>query len=100
MTGFAVTVGLGYLTIILFVISGVIAGWRRSRKGLFLVLVSGAILLTFWLWFIVGVSPFDPSALMSQISVQLGGIGAFLFGYLAARLLRKDTRPKRSQEKV
>ena len=100
MTGFAVTVGLGYLTIILFVISGIIAGWRRSRKGLAFVLVSGAILLTFWLWFIVGVSPIDPSALVSQLSVQLGGIGAFLLGYLAARLLRKDTRPKPSQDKV
>lgn len=100
MTGFAVTVGLGYLTIILFVISGIIAGWRRSRKGLVIVLVSGAILLSFWLRFIVGVSPFDPPALASQLSVQLGGIGAYLIGYLAARLLRKKPRPEQSQDEA
>ena len=100
MIGFAEAVGIGYLTIILFVISAFVAGWRRSGKGLVGVLVSGAILLTFWLWFIVGVSPIEPSALMSQLSVLLAGIGASLIGYLAVRLLRKNTRPARAQDKV
>lgn len=88
--GFAEVVGIGYLTIILFVILAIVTGWRRSRKGLVGVLLSGAILLALWLWFIVGVSPIEPPALMSQLSVLLAGIGAFLIGYLAARLLRKD----------
>ena len=89
MTGFAVAVGFGYLVITLFIISGIVAGWRRSGKGLVVVLLIGSSLLALWLWFMIGVSPFEPTALMSLLSVLMAGIGAFLIGFLAARLLRK-----------
>ncbi|MEP2028106.1 MAG: hypothetical protein ABJI96_05290 [Paracoccaceae bacterium] len=92
MIEFAVVVGLGYVTIFLFVVSCLVAGWRRSGMGLLALLVSGVVLLALWLLFIVGISPLDPSAMMAQVSLILGGIGAFLIGHLISRLLRKSDR--------
>ena len=100
MTGFAVAVGLGYLTLFLFFISAVVAGWRNSRRGLVTVLVSGGLLLAIWLWFVVGVSPIAPSALMSLLSVQLAGIGSFFIGTFAARLLKRGKQSKPSRDKA
>lgn len=100
MTGFAVAVGLGYLTIVLFVISAIVAGWRNSWRALIAILVLAAILLAFWLWFIVGVSPIEPSALMSLLSVQLAGGGSFLIGAFATRLFRRGKHTSASRDEA
>lgn len=100
MTSVAITIGLGYLALFLWPVAAFIAGWRQSRKGYVAAMIAGVVLMAFWIWAVVGVSPFQPSAMMSQVSVLLLGSSAFAVGWLVARWFRKDKKAPSTGDKA
>jgi cytochrome bd-type quinol oxidase subunit 1 len=95
----AATIGLGYLALILWPIAALVTGWKQRLKAFVIVQILGVALMAFWVWAVIGLSPLDPSAMMSELSVVLLGAVAFGIGWLAARLFRKNPPVKNAKDK-